>query len=193
MIKFLLSILGLIRYKESPYDKGRHLENLTYKSLRHFEKNGGKFLFNLLIPKRQGGTTEIDVLLICSKGLFVFECKNYDGWIFGHEGHPKWTQTLPKGRGLCHKENFYNPIMQNASHIKHLKNLIGDNLPMWSIIVFSDKCEFKNVTIKSNNISVIKHCRISSVVSKICHQIKELYTAAEINDIFSKLYPYIQD
>ncbi len=193
MIKFLLSILGLIKYKENAYDKGRYLEYLTYKSLRHFEKNGGKFLFNLLIPKKQGGTTEIDVLLICSKGLFVFECKNYDGWIFGNEMQKKWTQTLPKGRSLCHKEHFYNPIMQNASHIKHLKNLIGKNLPMRSIIVFSDRCEFKNFTIKSNNISIIKHFKISSVVSKICNQIKEIYTETEINNIYSKLYPYTQN
>jgi hypothetical protein len=192
MIKFLLSILRRL-YKEDAYDKGRYLENLTYKSLRHFEKKGGKFLANLLIPKRQGGTTEIDLLLICSKGLFVFECKNYDGWIFGHEWHKKWTQTLPKGRSLCHKEHFYNPIMQNASHIKHLKNLIGKNLPMRSIIVFSDRCEFKNVTIQSNNISVIQHFRASSVISKICHQIDDALTASEINDIYSKLYPYTQD
>jgi hypothetical protein len=190
MIKFLLSVLKLIIYEESAYDKGAYLEYLTYKSLRHFERNGGKLLLNLYIPKWNGETTEIDVLLICSKGLFVFECKNFSGWIFGNESQRMWTQTLPKGRGCCHKEQFYNPIMQNASHIKHLKNLIGKNLPMWSIIVFSDRCVFKDITIRSNEVTVINHYRVAYVVAKLCSQLPDIYTETEINAIYNKLYAY---
>lgn len=182
MIKFLLSILSVIRCEEDPYDKGRHLEYLTYKSLRHYEKIGGKFLFNTVIPKRNGEPTEIDVILICSKGLFVFECKNYSGWIFGDELQKQWTQTLPIGPGRCHKEHFYNPIMQNASHIRHLKNLLGKNLPMWSIIVFSDICEFKNVTVRSN-VNVINHYNLNYVVSDICNQVQDVYTETQVNNI----------
>lgn len=107
-------------YLSVKYDKGRHLEYLTYRSyviLKIMAVN----LFNVLIPKRNGETTEIDLILICSKGLFVFECKNFSGWIFGDELQKNWTQTLPIGRGRCRKEQFYNPIMQNSSHIRHLK------------------------------------------------------------------------
>lgn len=191
MIKFLLAIIKFVTYKENAYDNGRHLEYLTYKSLRHFENNDGKFLFNILVPKRNGESTEIDVLLICAKGIFVFECKNFSGWIFGDEAQRKWTQTLPKGRGRCHKEHFYNPIMQNASHIKHLQNLIGKSIPMWSVIVFSDRCEFKDVTIRGD-VSIINHFRVASVIAEICNQAQEAYTESEINDIYSKLYPYTQ-
>jgi len=180
-------------YSTIKYDKGKHAEYLTYESLRHFENNGGKFLFNVFIPTKNNGTTEIDVLLICSKGLFVFECKNYSGWIFGNEAQRNWTQTLPQGRGGCHKEYFYNPIMQNASHIKHLKNLVGKNALTWSIIVFSDRCVLKDITIKSNDVSVINHYSVASVVAQICNQIQtEIYTETEINDIYNKLHPYTQ-
>ena len=67
------------------FDKGKLGEYLTYKYLRSAEKNGAKFLFNIYIPKDEGETTETDMLMICSKGLFVFESKNYSGWIFGSE------------------------------------------------------------------------------------------------------------
>ena len=180
-------------YTSVKNDKGQYAEYLIYKSLRHFEDNGGKFLFNVLIPKINGKTTEIDVLLICSKGLFVFESKNYSGWIFGNESQENWTQTLPKGRGRSHKERFYNPIMQNASHVRHLKNLIGQNLPMHSIIVFSDRCTLKNITLKSTNVSVINHYKLTSIVAQICNQIQaSVYTRTKISDIYSKLYPYTQ-
>lgn len=179
-------------YVDVKGDKGRHLEYLTYKSLRHFENDGGKFLFNVLIPKRNGETTEIDVILICSKGLFIFECKNFSGWIFGNELQKKWTQTLPLGRGRCQKEQFYNPIMQNSSHIRHLKNLIGKNLPMWSIVVFSDRCVFKDVTIISD-VRVINHYETEAVVACKCKQLPDVYRDEEINIIYNQLYPYTKN
>ena len=129
------------------------------------EANGAKFLFNVYIPKGNGETTEIDVLMICSKGIFVFESKNYSGWIFGSESQKNWYQTLPAGRGKSHKEHFYNPIMQNHSHIKNLKYLLDEQFPIRSIIVFSDRCTLKSVQIKSNDISVINRYNVAPVVS----------------------------
>lgn len=170
------------------FDKGKYGEYLTYKCLRYFENNGSRFLFNIYIPKGEYKTTEIDVLLICSKGLFVFESKNYSGWIFGNETQRNWTQII-----YDNKERFYNPIMQNKSHIKHLKNLVGENVPMRSIIVFSDRCTLKDITIKSDGISVINRYNLKPVVMQICNQTQiDLLTETEINDIYNKLYPYTQ-
>ena len=72
-------------------------EYLTYRYLRKFEKAGAKFLFNVYIPKENEETTEIDVLMISCKGLFVFESKNYGGWIFGSDNQKYWYQTFPAG------------------------------------------------------------------------------------------------
>jgi hypothetical protein len=180
-------------YSSIKYDLGRRAEYLTYKQLRRFENSGGKLLFNLLIPKGYNKTTEIDVLLICSKGLFVFECKDYSGWIFGNEADKNWTQTLPQGLGRSHKEYFYNPIRQNAMHIKYLKNLVGWEVPIWSVIVFSDKCTLKNITMYSNYVSVIYLSSTENFVTRICSQIeKNFYTEEEISAIYNKLYPCTQ-
>lgn len=175
-------------YSSVKHDIGKYGEYLTYKCLRHFEKIGGKFLFNIYIPKENNETTEIDVLLVCSKGLFVFESKNYTGWIFGNETQRNWTQII-----YDDKYRFYNPIMQNASHIEHLKNLLGENVPMWSIIVFSDRCTLKDITIKSYDITVVNRYNLKSVLNRICNQVQtDLLTETEINDIYNKLYPYTQ-
>ncbi len=174
-------------------DTGKYGEYLTYKYLKYFETEGAKFLFNVYIPKGDGETSEIDVLMLCSKGLFVFESKNYSGWIFGSESQKNWYQTLPKGRGRSHKERFYNPIMQNRSHIKHLKAFLGEQIPMRSIIVFSDRCTLKNVEIKSNDISVINRYNVFPVVSAICNHIPtELLSESDITELYDKLYPYTQ-
>ncbi len=180
-------------YNSVKHDTGRYGEYLTYKYLKHFESDGAKFLFNVYIPKKNGETTEIDVLMICSKGVFVFESKNYSGWIFGSEGQKNWYQTLPKGRGRSHKEHFYNPIMQNRSHIEHLKAFLGEQVPMRSIIVFSDRCTLKSIQIKSDDISVINRYNVAPIVSTICSQIPtSLLSESDITNLYNKLYPYTQ-
>lgn len=180
-------------YGSVKHNTGRYGEYLTYKYLKNFENNGAKFLFNIYIPKENGETTEIDVLMICSKGIFVFESKNYSGWIFGSETQKNWHQTLPTGRKRSRKEHFYNPIMQNRTHIKHLKVFLGEQVPMRSIIVFSDRCTLKSVSIKNNDISVINRYSVAAVVSDICNKIPiDLLSERDITDIYNKLYPYTQ-
>ncbi len=173
-------------------DLGRFGEYLTYRYLRKHEKEGAKFLFNLYIPKGEEGTTEIDVLMISAKGLFVFESKNYSGWIFGSEYQPKWYQTLPQGRGKSRKEVFYNPIMQNRTHIKHLKAMLGDAIPMHSIITFSDRCTLKNVQVKSTDIHVINRNEVVRIVASIASNHADALTSTQIQELHDRLYPYTQ-
>ena len=180
-------------YLSVKYNTGRYGEYLTYEQLKRFEKDGAKFLFNVYIPKENGETTEIDVLMIHKKGLFVFESKNYSGWIFGSESQKNWYQTLPSGRGRSHKEHFYNPVMQNRSHIKHLSVFLAEPFPMRSIIVFSERCTLKNGPIYGEDISVINRDNVEPLVSAICERNPEdLLTTAEIDKIYQKLYPFTQ-
>ena len=101
------------------FDKGRLGEFYTYKDLKPLD-GYKRYLFNLYIPKDNGETTELDVVLLHESGIYVFESKNYSGWIFGTETQKYWTQTLPAGRGRSLKNKFFNPIMQNKGHIKWL-------------------------------------------------------------------------
>ena len=91
-----------------------------------------KFIFNCYLPKADGETTEVDVILLHESGIYVFESKNYSGWIFGNESQTFWTQTLPSGKGKSQKSRFFNPIMQNAGHIKQLKAFLASyNHPIY--------------------------------------------------------------
>lgn len=173
-------------------DCGRYGEYLTYKYLKGYEKNGGKFLFNCYLPKENNETTELDVILISRDGIFVFESKNYSGWIFGDEKSKKWTQTLPQGKGRSRKEYFLNPIMQNKLHIKWLKKLISEDIPVHSVIVFSERCTLKKISVKSPDIFVIKRNIIASTVKKISNMYAKKLTEEEITSMYKKLYPYTQ-
>ena len=173
-------------------DKGLIGEFLTYKYLRKYEEEGAKFLFNIYVPKTDGGTSEMDVMMIHKKGVFVFESKNYSGWIFGNETQRMWTQTLRTKNGRSQKNAFYNPIMQNRSHISHMTEYLGKAIPAISIIVFSERCTLKNVTVKSEDIHVIKRNQIAKTVNVICNSIHDVLRESEILDIYNRLYPFTQ-
>lgn len=173
-------------------NKGRYGEYLSYKHLKGYEENGAKFLFNVYIPKSETETTEIDVIMISQYGLFVIESKNYSGWIFGDENQYKWTQTLPTGKGKSHKEHFYNPIKQNRGHINYLNTYIDENLPVYSIIAFSDRCKLKSIKVTSPDIKVINRSAILAIVNGFCNLSSPQLSNEKIDEIYSKLYPLTQ-
>lgn len=74
-------------YFKSGERLGAYGEKLTAKELKwvNFFGRKGKILRNIYIPKENGETSEIDLLYITQKGIFVFESKNYSGWVFGDE------------------------------------------------------------------------------------------------------------
>lgn len=185
-------------YFQVIFDKGLKGEYLTYKELKFIEKDGNMFLFNVYLPKKSNNqeTTEIDVIAITHYGIMVFESKNYGGWIFGDEKSAKWCQSLPASKGSkSQKEYFFNPINQNKGHISALKQLLeekGINVPYWNVIVFSERCELKKMSITSQDISVVKRNEIHKAIKKINALSSPVVSNVDILRIYETLYPYSQ-
>ncbi len=164
---------------------GKHGEKLTERELKWVQLFGrkGKVLRNVYLPKDNGETSEVDVVFITQKGIFVFESKNYSGWIFGDENSKNWTASLPNGQ----KNQFYNPIMQNRTHLKWMKNYVGEEVPLFSIIVFSERCELKKVTVHSEDIKVIKRDYTYATVRSIWDKNPDAVSDEKLAEIYEKL------
>ena len=59
-------------------------------------------IFHDLYIPTQHGHTQIDLVVPTNIGIFVFEVKDYSGWIFGNGKHNKWTQVLAYGQEKYH-------------------------------------------------------------------------------------------
>ena len=160
MVHFLI-LLGIIAaiivHTKSSTMKGIKGERQVVRVTKHYYRDSDKILYNPCLPWNNGATAEIDELVISKSGIYVFEVKNYNGWIFGNQRDECWTQVLPKGySGKSEKNRFLNPIIQNDYHIRCLKNIIGkyNNIPIHSIIVFSDNCAFKSIAISPNGMTL---------------------------------------
>lgn len=186
----LVNLPYIIKYMRSDYgtesgvsmirfllDKGAFGEGLTFMAL---EKVRGhhKILTNLYLPT-EDGTTEVDIVFINRAGIYVLESKNYSGWIFGNERSRTWTSVIYK-----QKYKFYNPIWQNNKHVKYLKKVVGEEV-VKSIIVFSERCEFKDV--KADHHTVIKR----NILRKTVENNRDyVYDADKIDALYATLKVY---
>lgn len=165
-------------------DVGHFGEYLAQYALNHDNLKGYlKTLTNLYIPYKDK-KTEIDIMMIHEKGIFVFESKNYSGWIFGSADQQKWTQCLPNKE----KHQFYNPIMQNRTHIKALSDYL--DLPVDAIssyILFSDRCELKKVPSSTDSYTILKRNDMLKNLRRVLENRQISYTHEQVDSMVSKL------
>lgn len=171
-------------YTKVKFNKGYNGEYLTHQIIERLEGHK-QLLVNTYIPKKNGETTEIDLIMIHETGIYCFESKNYSGWIFGDERSQYWTQSLKGGK----KNRFFNPILQNEGHIKHLKEWLGDSYTgaYFSVIVFSKRCELKKVKVLSKEILVVRRPFLKHHISNAIAQREKILSIDKIDQLNTQL------
>ena len=166
---------------------GEYGEMLTERELRLVSLFGrkGKVLKNLYLPKEDGGTSEIDLVYITKKGIFVIESKNYSGWIFGNSKDQYWTQSLPNGT----KNRFYNPIKQNQTHMKWLRQFLKQDIALYSFIVFSERCELKKVTFDEPDVDVMNRDELYAAIRDLWDHTPDTLSESMVKYLYESLEP----
>ncbi len=174
------------------FDKGSQGEYLIWDSLQQLP-GYKKFLLNCYLPKRNGESTEVDLILLHESGIYVFESKNYSGWIFGTETQQYWTQSLPGRYGQAHKVKFFNPILQNQAHLKWLGEYLGiDSHFFYSCIVFGDECTLKDITLTSGRHYVTNRSNLFAAISSHIQLSITKLSPEQIDSLYAKLFPLTQ-
>ena len=121
---------------------------------------------HLIIKKDNDKFSQIDLVLVTSEGIIVFEVKDYSGWIFGSGNNTNWTKVLSYGK---RKYKFYNPIKQNNNHITELSKTLKqfDDIPFFSLIVFFGDCELKEINYVPKGTYLVKSHRVFEVLNLI--------------------------
>jgi hypothetical protein len=114
-----------------------------------------RIFHDLYVQKSDGSFSQVDVVILTEVGIIVLEVKHLSGWIYGTGNQIKWVQVLAYGK---QKYSFYNPVFQNKSHIKFLKNRLSNfnEIPFYSLIVFYGDCVLKNISQIPSEINVVK-------------------------------------
>ncbi|MCG3858406.1 NERD domain-containing protein [Psychrobacter sp. Ps2] len=142
------------------------------------EKDVYHRLNGITLPRANGGSTQIDHIIVSVYGIFVIETKNYKDWIYGSENHRQWTQVFQNGS----KFKFQNPLRQNYLHIKTLADLLGLELSYFhSMIAFIGECELKTRD------ELPEHVLTSGMVSYVKKKQDKLLTEDEVTSIVEQI------
>ncbi len=175
--------------------KGELLEREIFDKL--YKIRGKKrILVDLYIPfKGKGGSSQLDLVLIHGSGIYVIEAKNYNCVIRGNVEDNQWSATYGNGKSY----DMYNPILQNANHIKLLEGVLKDYKGVYykSLVVFGEGSKV-NIKVsrgieKDEKIKYeVKLVTVSDLVEEV-NKIggrKEKLSNLEINNVYSKLSKY---
>jgi len=131
---------------------------------------------NVTLPF-EGGTTQIDHIIVSKFGVFVIETKNIKGWIFGGANQKTWTQKIYQ-----QSYKFQNPLHQNYKHVRALEELLDlASDQIHSIVIFIGESTFK--TEMPDNVTDSRSC-ISFIKSKD----RPIFNESEMNQIYDNIY-----
>lgn len=183
-------------WAQTPKNLGKQGETAVARKLRWADFWGyrGRLLRNVYVPTSSGGTTEIDLLYLTRKGLFVIESKNYTGYLFGSDWQQNWTETFRGrktwlGRRKVEKHPFYNPIWQNEAHISRLRAYLENEIPMFSVIVFSDHCVLKEIDYDPEEVTICQQRELFRKLRTIWRRHPNCLRDADIVALYEELRP----
>ena len=170
----LIVICGI--FLGTPMGKGM-LGELRVRLVLGGSKKGVRYVLNdvtLVIDER---TAQIDHVLVCDKGVYVIETKNYSGRIYGSDESRYWTQTLAGGKV---KNKFYSPVKQNLIHAAMLGEILGSEVFITSVVVFTQN----NLARVTSEYTVT----LAALKTRLAlPQNKKLYSSEEIDAIYENI------
>ena len=139
---------------------------------------------DLKIPTENDKTTQIDNILITTKGIFVIENKNLNG-IIKNDQYGNWYTILNKE----HYPIKINPLEQNKYHIKYLQKILNRKEELfYSLIVlgYNSKNEINCITEKNTKIIKIDELE-TTIINILTNTNENKLSHEEIDDIYLKL------
>ena len=170
--------------------KGRRGEQTLFSFIARTESAGARILRNCWLRFGNGTVTESDLILIYRSGIYVIESKNYNScWIFGSAEDAYWTRTWLNKKDYEKKSRkFYNPLEQNRVHTNCISDLVSDiDVPIYSIVAFSDKCELKKVPVKTTYSAVINYRDLKTTIAEFLKSQPKRISNDDVDRIYNRL------
>ncbi len=136
LIVVVIALLGVyLRSKKNIY-AGKQGEKKVAHKLKWFAGIRNFKVINDIYLPLYDKTTQIDHILIGYFGMLVIETKNYKGDVYGNPKEKEWLHIVGDD-----KNKFYNPLMQNQTHIDAIRHILAKEkiykINIDSLIVFT--------------------------------------------------------
>lgn len=118
---------------------------------------------------------EVDIVCFHPTGIYLIECKDYDGYVYGSLKSTYWTVGYEHS-GTNKTYEFQNPLTQNKTHIKDLRAHV--EATYHNIVMFS-----KRTTLDTD----IPAIHTVESLEKAIHENPEIYSETALESIKDSL------
>ena len=129
----VIALIALSAYLHSPARRGKQGEKTVSRVLRRNLLPGDCLIDDLYLadPDDRTRSTQIDHILVSTRGLFVIETKNLSQNYV--EQGDEWFPVLRDG---TLGDPIYSPVRQNLGHIRTVKRMTGARCYAVNLVVF---------------------------------------------------------
>lgn len=137
----------------------------------------------------KNGPVSADIILLHETGIYVFETKEYAGWISGGMEEEYWVQTLSTGKYTSCQNYFYNPMLKMEGCIACMQKELPDMnwLPYYRVAVFGDGCELENAGLTDRESKIIHLRQLSYTIYGMIRSAHKFLAPQVIDEIYARL------
>ena len=162
---------------------GQKAEDKINRDLKIWAKHTkNKFIDASLYSYNQNKVFEVDSILITSQAVIVVEIKSINGGIKGSAEDVQWQKVLGEKR-----HSISNPVIQNQKHIDHILKMLKTKLPVISLIIFSNKAKFIDVTGTKTHVAITKHADMYDVLDNITSKLPIAFSETEFKNVYAQI------
>ena len=182
-----------LRREKASKKSGKKGEKKTYNLLSSYDFGRKvKLRRNIVyLSRKKEIQSEIDIVLLHPKGIFIIETKERFGLITGNKADEYWYYTPFNAKKECNekdKTHFRNPFRQTKRQAWILsKRLKVPESEIHVIIVFSDQAELHLESARDNNKIVVKRANLITHILNVLNRSQINRTDEEIEDLYQKI------
>ncbi len=165
---------------------GQTAEDRVNADIKIWAKHtNNRFIPASLFKYNENQVFEVDSIIVTSSAIVVVEIKSINGGIKGKSSDPKWTKNLDET-----SHYITNPIIQNDKHIDHIVKMTSMKVPMISLIVYSNRAKYLDITEVPPHVAVIRHAELFDKLDEIERSLPPRLSPMDAKNMFKAIKSY---
>ena len=166
---------------------GSKTEEQVNADLKIWSKHtNNKFIGPNVFHYDENKVFETDSILITKEAIIIVEIKSINGGIKGNTNEDFWTKILGDKTF-----KIVNSVKQNEKHIGHIVKMIDLKVPMVSLIIYSNKTKFIDITNIPSHVAIIRQADIFETLDNLTISLTSKLTDDDIKTIYQKIKSFV--
>jgi len=129
--------------------------------------------------------------MVLRSGVYVIECKDWQGEISDDGGRFIWHQKYIDDYGVEKERTYHSPVVQNRKHSNWISKVVPENVPVYSFVVFSERGNLSVVDTDVDDTYVLYREELTATIDAIDSSTDKYLSETRIKMVYTLLKEYV--